>query len=56
MRLTTLKEFAARSDGKKAKKRVRIEAGEPSQRRCGHCGEVGHNARTCRQETAVDSK
>jgi hypothetical protein len=54
--LTTLKEFAVRSNGKKAKKRVRIEAGEPSQRRCGRCGEAGHNARTCRQETAVDSE
>jgi hypothetical protein len=28
--LTTLKEFGARSDRKKAKKRVRAEAGEPS--------------------------
>ena len=30
LRLTTLKEFAARSDGKRAKKRVRIKAGKPS--------------------------
>ena len=56
VRLNTLNKFAARSDRKKAKKRVRIKAGEPSQRRCGRCGEAGHNARTCRQETAVDSK
>jgi hypothetical protein len=54
VRLTTLKEFAARSDGKKAKKSVRAEGSEPTQRRCGRCGEAGHNARTCRQEAAVD--
>jgi hypothetical protein len=30
VRLTTLKEFRARSNRKKAKKRVRVEAGEPS--------------------------
>jgi hypothetical protein len=29
-RLTTLKEFGARSDGKKVKKRVRVTEGEPS--------------------------
>ena len=56
VRLSTLKEFAAHSDGKKAKKRVRIEAGEPSQRRCGRCGKAGHNARTCRQEVVIDSE
>jgi hypothetical protein len=55
-RLTTLKEFGARSNGKKSKKRVRIEAGEPSQRRCRRCGEAGHNARTCKQEVAIDSE
>jgi hypothetical protein len=32
-RLATLKEFAARSDGKKALKRVRAGEGGPSQRR-----------------------
>jgi hypothetical protein len=47
LRLTTLKEFGARSDGKKAKKKARVEVGESSQRRCGRCGEVGHNSRTC---------
>ena len=56
LRLTTLKEFGARSDGKKASKRVRAEAGEPSQRRCGRCGDVGHNARTCKQEVEVVSE
>jgi hypothetical protein len=56
VRLTTLKEFNARSDGKKAKKRARVEVGEPSQRRCGRCGEAGHNSRTCKQEAEIGSK
>jgi hypothetical protein len=30
VRLTTLKEFGSRSDGKKAKKRVRANKGEPT--------------------------
>ena len=56
VRLTTLKEFRARSNRKKGTKRMRIKAGKPSQRRCGRCGEAGHNARTCRQEAARDSE
>jgi hypothetical protein len=55
-RLTALKEFGTRSDGKKGKKRVRAEGGEPSQRRCGRCGEGGHNARTCKSDVEVVSK
>ena len=54
VRLTTLKEFNARSDGKKAKKKARVEVGEPSQRRCKRCGEAGHNSRTCQQEAAIN--
>jgi hypothetical protein len=56
VRLTTLKEFRARSDRKKAKKRVRVKVGDPSQRRYGRCGEAGHNARTCKQEATVNSE
>ncbi|KAH5821610.1 hypothetical protein HBI93_105910 [Parastagonospora nodorum] len=56
LRRTTLKEFGARSDGKKAKKQVCAGAGEPSQRRCGRCNETGHNARTCKKAVEVDSK
>ena len=56
LRLTTLKEFGARSDGKKVKKRVRVEVGESSQRRCGRCSEAGHNSRTCKKDAAVDSE
>jgi hypothetical protein len=56
VRLTTLKEFEARSDGKRAKKRVRVKVGEPSQRRCRRCSEAGHNSRTCKQEAAIDSE
>ena len=56
MRLITLKEFRARSNRNKAKKRARVKVGEPSQRRCGRCGETGHNLRTCKQDVAVDSE
>ena len=55
-RLAALREFGARSDGKKAKKQVRAEVGEPSQRRCGRCQTAGHNARTCKKAVEVDSK
>jgi hypothetical protein len=54
--LTALKEFGARSDGKKAKKGVRTKAGEPSQRHCRRCGEAGHNTRTCKQVEVIDSE
>jgi hypothetical protein len=54
--LTALKEFRARSDGKKRKKRVRAKGGKPSQRRCGTCGEGGHNARTCKNSVELVSK
>jgi hypothetical protein len=54
VRLTTLKEFGARRDGKKAKKRAHVEVGKPSQRRCGHCGKAGHNSRTCKQDRVAD--
>ena len=50
VRLTTLKEFNARSDGKKAKKKARADAGTQSLRRCRTCGEAGHNARTCKKD------
>lgn len=56
LRLTTLKEFGARSNGKKAKKPVRAKVGEPSQRRCGRCNQTGHNARTCKQDVEVVSE
>jgi hypothetical protein len=55
-RLTALKEFGARSDGKKVKKRVRAEVGEQSRRRCGWCNETGHNAQTCKEEAEVVSE
>jgi len=55
-RLTALKEFGARSDGKKGKKRVRAEGGEPSQRRCRTCGEGGHNAGTCKNDVELVPK
>ena len=55
-RLAALKDFGARSDGRKPKKRVRAEGGEPSQRRCTQCKETGHNARTCQKVVEVDSE
>jgi hypothetical protein len=55
-RLAALREFGARSDGKKQKKRVRAEGGEPSQRRCRRCGEGGHNARTCKNGVELVSE
>ena len=54
--LTTLNEFGAHSDGKRAKKQVRVRLGEPSQRRCRRCNQTGHNARTCKQEAEVVSE
>ena len=56
LRLATLQEFGARSDGKKAKKRARVDGGEPTQRRCGRCGELGHNRTTCKWPVEVDSE
>jgi hypothetical protein len=55
VRLTTLKEFAARSDGKKAKKSARAEGSELTQRRCGRCSEAGHNSRTCKKVEEIVS-
>jgi hypothetical protein len=56
VRLTALKEFNAHSDGKKAKKRVRVEVGKPSQRRFRRCSKAGHNSRMCKQGVAIDSE
>jgi hypothetical protein len=50
---TSLKVLGAGSDAKKGKKRVRVEAGEHSQRRCRRRGEAGNNARTFRKEVEV---
>jgi hypothetical protein len=46
VRLTTLKEFNARSDRKRASKKARVNIGTWSSRRCSTCGEAGHNTRT----------
>ena len=53
--MTTLKEFAACSDGKKASKRVRVDEAGPSQRHCGRCGDAGHNLRTCKKDVEIVS-
>jgi hypothetical protein len=56
LRLATLKDFAASSDRKKAKKRARTDGGKSTQRRCGRCSEPGHNRTTCKQPVEVDSE
>ena len=48
VRLTTLKEFNACGNGKRASKKARGETGTQSLRRCGICSKAGHNARTCK--------
>jgi hypothetical protein len=48
VRLTTLKEFNARGDGKRASKKACGKTGTQSLRRCGMCSKAGHNARTCK--------
>jgi hypothetical protein len=56
--LAALKEFGARSDEKKPKKRVCAEGGEPTQRRCRRCrrcNQTGHYTHTCKQAVEVDS-
>jgi hypothetical protein len=55
-RLAALKDFGARSDGKKLKKVAGAKVGEPSQRRCTVCKKTRHNARTCRYVVEVDSE
>jgi hypothetical protein len=55
LRLTSLKEFRARSDGKKASKRARAGEAGPSQRCCRRCGEAGHNLRTCKIDVGIVS-
>ena len=47
VRLTTLEEFAARGNGKRAKKTVHTNEGQQTVRRCKQCQETGHNSRTC---------
>jgi hypothetical protein len=42
--LLAAKDGSARKEGKKPAKKVRAE------RRCGRCGEIGHNFRTCKVE------
>jgi len=49
-RLTALKESGACNDREKGKKKVRVNRSDQRQRRCGQCGETGHNARTCKNK------
>ena len=54
--LTTLKKFNARSDGKKGKKKARVDGSDQPQRRCRQCGETGHNSRACKNEGEIVSE
>jgi hypothetical protein len=45
-RLTSLSEFGAHSNGKKAKKQVCTKGGMPFQMQCRQCNETGHNVHT----------
>jgi len=56
VRLITLKEFRARSNRKKVKKRARIKVAKLLQRRCRHYSKIEHNLRICKQNAVVDSK
>jgi hypothetical protein len=49
-RLTTLKEFEARGNREKAKKRRVTEGGKLAQRHYRTCGETRHNARTYKKD------
>ncbi|EMD59964.1 hypothetical protein COCSADRAFT_100107, partial [Bipolaris sorokiniana ND90Pr] len=55
-RLATLREFRARSDKKKIKKRVRVKAGKRSQRHYKRYSKIGHNSRICKQDIEDDFK
>jgi hypothetical protein len=41
---------------KKARGSGDQERAQPALRRCGNCGETGHNARTCKKDTEVSSE
>jgi hypothetical protein len=56
VRLTTLKEFRARSNRKKAQKGSRSNDGSQPSRRCTRCGKAGHNRTTCKKAVDVLSK
>jgi hypothetical protein len=55
VRLTTLKEFIARSNRKKAKKSARAKGSKLTQKHCRRCGEARHNLRTCKQVKEIAS-
>ena len=46
---------AGRTTSKKARGKGSQERAQPGQRRCGTCGETGHNARTCQKDAEEDS-
>lgn len=46
----------AQQRSKKARGRDSQERAQPGLRRCGNCGETGHNARTCQKDAEESSE
>ena len=51
-----MREVADQQKGKKCWSQDAADGGAPAQRRCGRCGETGHNARTCKKEEDTPSE
>ena len=47
---------AAPQRSKRARGSGDQEPAQPAVRRCGNCGETGHNARTCKKDTEASSE
>lgn len=45
--LATVTNRTVAESANKGGKKARADGAQPTQRRCGNCGQVGHNARTC---------
>jgi len=47
LQLVPLEDGTVGDSTKKSRSKARADGAQPTQRRCGNCGETGHNARTC---------
>jgi hypothetical protein len=50
------KQKGTRPAGEMAGGAEEADRGGPSKRRCGNCGETGHNARTCEKDAEESSQ
>jgi hypothetical protein len=50
------KASAAPQRSKKTRSSSDQEPAQPAVRRCGNCGQTGHNARTCKKDTEISSE